>query len=376
MPIGIGVVGYGYWGPNLVRNFMETPGAEVLVCCDRDESRLARVHDRYPSVRTTTEYADLLDDPSVDAVIIATPVSTHFELARRALEAGKHVLVEKPLAQRVSQCRQLADLASRRGLVLQVDHTFLYTGAVRKIKSLIDAGDLGDIYYFDSVRINLGLFQHDTNVIWDLAPHDVSMMIHLLGTVPEVVSAVGASHVSDRLESIAYVTLGFPDRLLAHLHVNWLAPAKVRRTIIGGSKRMLIYDDMDMSEKVKVYDTGARLNGDPEGAYRAMVEYRSGDMYAPKLDKTEALAVECAHFLACILHEATPISGAALGTEIVRVLEAADRSLRAGSFVLLEGSGSHVPTTRRGLVPANSAGSWREAFGLALPLGELEVKAG
>ncbi len=330
MTVRVGVIGYGYWGPNLLRNMAETRGAQVVACSDLDPDRLALAHSRYPTLRTTTDYRDLIDDDEIDAILIATPVSTHYQLAKEALEAGKHVLVEKPLAPCAAQCEELAALAVAKHLVLMVDHTFLYTGAVRKIKQLIDADELGDIYYFDSVRINLGLFQHDTNVIWDLAPHDVSIMIHLLNRAPERVSAVGASHVNERVENIAYLTMSFPNQLLAHLHVNWLAPAKVRRTIIGGSKKMVVYDDMDMSEKVKVYDSGARLSNDPEHIYRTMVEYRTGDMYAPKLDKAEALAVECAHFVSCIREGTPPISGADLGLQTVRILEAANRSLRAG----------------------------------------------
>ena len=330
MSISVGVIGYGYWGPNLVRNLVETPGIQLTACCDMDAGRLIRVRERYPAVRTTIDAGDLFADDAIDAIVIATPISTHYALARRALLAGKHVLVEKPLAQSAAECRELSELAEQRGLVLLVDHTFLYTGAVRKIKQLLDAGELGDPYYYDSVRINLGLFQHDTNVIWDLAPHDISIMIHLLGVVPDRVLAVGASHVNEHVENIAYLTMLFPDRMLAHLHVNWLAPAKVRRTIIGGSKRMIVYDDMDMSEKVKVYDSGAHLSNDPDHIYRTLVEYRTGDMYAPKLEKVEALAVECAHFADCIRNGTTPISGAPLASAVVQVLEAANRSLQAG----------------------------------------------
>jgi len=286
---------------------IETEGAQVVTCCDLDPDRLVNVRNRYPAVHTTTDYQSLLCDSRIDAIVIATPASTHYRLAREALEAGKHVLVEKPLAESVEQCQELTDLATARGLILLVDHTFLYTGAVRKMKELIDASELGDIYYYDSVRISLGLFQHDTNVIWDLAPHDVSIMAHLLGTVPDRVSAVGASHVDNQVENMAYLTMLYPGQLLAHLHVNWLAPAKVRRTIIGGSKKMIVYDDMEMSEKIKVYDSGAHLNNDPEHIYRTMVEYRTGDMYAPKLDKAEALAIECAHFVDCVSEGASPI---------------------------------------------------------------------
>jgi predicted dehydrogenase len=330
MTVRVGVVGYGYWGPNLARNMTETAGAQVVAICDVDASRLETINLKYPAVRTTTECRELLEDDAIDAIVITTPVSTHYRLARAALLAGKHVLVEKPLAESVTECEELAALAEAHGLVLLVDHTFLYTGAVRKIKQMVDAGDLGDIYYVDSVRINLGLFQHDTNVIWDLAPHDVSILLHLLGDAPERVSALGASHLNEQVENIAYVTMQFPNNLLAHLHVNWLAPAKVRRTIIGGSKKMVVYDDMDMSEKVKVYDSGAAIRNDPDHIYRAMVEYRTGDMYAPKVEKVEALALECAHFVSCITEGTTPISGAELGTNVVRVLEAADYSLRMG----------------------------------------------
>ncbi|MDB5058707.1 MAG: oxidoreductase [Chloroflexi bacterium] len=328
--VGIGVVGCGYWGPNLVRNLAQTRGAKLLACCDLETSRLDWVRQGYPAVKVTADFQELLDDKQIDAIAIATPISTHYALVKQALKAGKHVLVAKPLAQSVAECQELQALAVRNNCVLLVDHTFLYTGAVRKIKELMDAGDLGDIYYYDSVRINLGLFQHDTNVIWDLAPHDIAIMIHLLGMVPERVLAVGASHVNEQVENIAYVTMMFRERLLAHLHVNWLAPAKVRRTIIGGSKRMVVYDDMDMSEKVKIYDSGAKLSNDPAHIYRTMVEYRTGDMYAPKIDKTEALAEECRHFVACIRDGADPISGAVLATQVVGIIEAADRSLKMG----------------------------------------------
>lgn len=330
MTLAVGVIGYGYWGPNLVRNLAETPGVTVRVVADLDPGRLRHVRLRYPEVRVTGSAQDLMEDAALDAIVIATPVSSHFTLAYAALEAGKHVLVEKPLAQNVVECRRLTELAERKGLVLLVDHTFLFTGAVRKIRELVRTGELGEIYYYDSVRINLGLFQHDSNVIWDLAPHDIAIMAHVLDRSPERVLAVGASHLNERVANIAYLTMLFSDRSLAHLHVNWLAPAKVRRTIIGGSKKMVVYDDMDLSEKVKVYDSGARLSDDPEHIYRTMVEYRTGDMYAPKLDKTEALAVECAHFVDCIRSGGTPVSGATLGTAVVGVLEAADRSLAAG----------------------------------------------
>jgi len=278
--IRIGVIGYGYWGPNLVRNFADVPSAQVAMVSDRRGERLAEVARRYPGVRTTTDPNALIDDPDVDAVVIATPVQHHFELAMAALRAGKHVLVEKPIASSSEQAERMIEEARRRRLVLMVDHTFVYTGAVQKIRELTSTGDLGDIYYYDSVRINLGLFQHDVNVLWDLAVHDLSIMDFVLQRQPSAVSATGLAHVTGRPENIAYMTMFFDGPLIAHVHVNWLAPVKIRRTLLGGSRRMVVFDDLEASEKVKVYDRGISVDPSPENVYQMLVGYRSGDIGA------------------------------------------------------------------------------------------------
>jgi predicted dehydrogenase len=335
--VHVAVIGYGYWGPNLVRNFAEAPGTELAGVCDVDADRLARARARYPGVAAATDDRELPADPDIDAVAIATPVGTHFDLALRALQAGKHVLVEKPLAATSEQARRLIDEAAARNRVLMVDHTFVYTGAVRKIRELIAAGELGDIYYYDSARVNLGLFQHDVNVLWDLAVHDLSIVEHVLPVSPRAVSATGVSHVTGGTENIAYLTLFFPGNLIAHMHVNWLAPVKLRRTLIGGSRKMIVYDDLEPSEKVKVYDRGITVDSDPESIYQLLIGYRSGDMWAPRLDVTEALRIEMAHFIQCIRTGATPLTDGAAGLNVVRVLEAAARSMRQqGQMVALD----------------------------------------
>lgn len=326
--IGIGVIGYGYWGPNLVRNFAECQGAAIRAVCDLRRERLAQVERRYPGVRTTTSPADLLADPAVDAVAIATPVHLHFELAMAALQAGKHVLVEKPITATADEASRLIDEAARRRLVLMVDHTFVYTGAVRKMRELTEAGELGDLYYYDSVRINLGLFQHDVNVLWDLAVHDLSIMDYVLRQAPTGVSATGFAHLRGRPENIAYMTMFFDTPLIAHIHVNWLAPVKIRRTLLGGSRRMVMFDDLEASEKIKVYDRGISLNPSPENVYQMLVGYRSGDMWAPQLAVTEALSVEAAHFVESIDHGRTPITDGEAGLRVVRLLESATASMR------------------------------------------------
>lgn len=328
--VRVGVIGYGYWGPNLARNLALLPGADLVAIADHDPERLARAGAAHPLARLTTDAADVLTDSEIEAVVVATPAATHYELVRRALRCGKHVLVEKPLALTVEHAEELVRLAEQFDRRLLVDHTFLFTGAVRKMKQYADAGELGDLYYYDAIRINLGLFQHDTNVVWDLAPHDIAIMLHLIDQPVRSVAAVGACHVNDGVENIAYLTLRFDGPLLAHFHVNWLAPAKVRTTIIGGSKKMVVYDDMEASEKLKVYDSGVQLASTPEDVYRALWDYRTGDVLAPKLDKTEALAVECAHFARVVRGLEPPISDGALGLRVVRVIDAAQRSLRLG----------------------------------------------
>lgn len=325
--IGIGIVGYGYWGPNLVRNFAEASGSRVAVVSDLRPDRLALAQSRYPAIRTTNDHVSLIEDPAVDAVVIATPVSTHFDLAMQALRAGKHVLVEKPLTETSAQAQQLIDEADRGQHVLMVDHTFVYTGAVRKIKELVDDERLGRLYYYDSVRVNLGLFQHDVNVLWDLAVHDLSIMDYVLGRQPSAVAATGMAHVPGRPEDVAYLTCFFDDNMIAHFHVNWLAPVKIRRTLIGGDQRMIVYDDLEPSEKIKVYDKGITLNNGPEGVYQMLVGYRTGDMWAPQLTATEALRVEALHFLECIAQGTRPLTGGQVGLNVVRVLEAANQSL-------------------------------------------------
>jgi predicted dehydrogenase len=330
--IGIGIVGYGYWGPNLLRNFSEVPGCRVVSVSDLRDARLAQVRSRYPAVKTTSSFDDLIVDPQIDAVVIATPVCTHFDLAMQALRAGKHVLVEKPMAMTSDDAQRLIDEADKRQLVLAVDHTFVYTGAVRKIRELIAEGGIGDLYYYDSVRVNLGLFQHDVNVIWDLAVHDLSIMDYVLPFRPCAVSATGMGHVAGKPEDIAYLTLMFDAPLIAHAHVNWLAPVKMRQTLIGGSRRMIVYDDVEPSEKIKIFDKGITLNGNGKGngeqLYELLVGYRTGDMLAPQLDMTEALLREARHFVQCIEKGEEPLANGQSGLRVVRLLEAATRSMR------------------------------------------------
>lgn len=327
--IGIGVIGYGYWGPNLVRNFADAPSATLAAISDTRAERLSAAHRRYPSARLSEHYSELLADPAVDAVAIATPVSSHFQLAMEALESNKHVLVEKPLASTSEQALRLIEEAEKRNRVLMVDHTFVYTGAVRKIRDLVNAGALGEVYYYDSVRVNLGLFQHDVNVIWDLAVHDLSIMDFVLPGKPVAVSATGISHIAGQPENIAYITLFFANNKIAHLHVNWLAPVKVRRTLIGGSDKMIVYDDIEPSEKVRVYDKGVTVSAGHEEVYELLVSYRSGDMWAPKLDQTEGLQTETRHFIDCIEHSKHAETDGLSGLRVVRILEAAEKSMVA-----------------------------------------------
>lgn len=325
--IKIGIIGYGYWGPNLVRNFSECGMAEVRAVSDLRPERLKPVAARYPAIQTTANCRDLLDNPGIDAIAIATPVSSHFDLALQALKAGKHVLVEKPFTATVEQARILIEEADRRKLTLMVDHTFLFTPAVRKIKELVNAGDLGRLYYYDSVRVNLGLFQHDVNVLWDLAVHDLSIMDYILGASPLAVSATGMAHVAGQPEDMAFLTCYFADSVIAHFHVNWLAPVKIRRTLIGGDRKMIVYDDLEPSEKIKVYDKGITVN-EPEGIYKMMVGYRTGDMWAPQLATTEALLAEARHFAECVETGKRPLTDGQAGLNVVRILEAASASIR------------------------------------------------
>jgi predicted dehydrogenase len=326
--VRVGVIGYGYWGPNLVRNLAELPGFEVPMVSDRRPQRLAQARLRHPASRTTTDCNEIFASRDIDAVVIVTPVSTHYDLAMEALHAGKHVLVTKPLTASAEQATRLIETAATMDRVLMVDHTFIYTGAVRRIKEIVDSGRLGQLYYYDSVRVNLGLFQHDVNVLWDLAVHDLSIMDYVLGVQPTAVAATGSAHVPGQPVDVAYLTCFFENNLLAHHHVNWLAPVKVRRTLIGGDREMIVYDDLEPSEKVKVYDKGITLNeADKEEVYQSLVGYRTGDMWAPQVSLTEGLHVEAQHFLDCIRQRIPPITDGEAGLRIVQILEAATQSL-------------------------------------------------
>jgi predicted dehydrogenase len=325
--IRIGVIGYGYWGPNVVRNFWEAAEAQVVAVSDLNEKRLLVAKSRYPALHTTIDHKELFSNPEIDAIAIATPVATHYDLALSALRAGKHVFVEKPLTQTAAQAAELVREASARDLVIHVDHTFVYTGAVRKIKELVDNGEIGEILYYDSVRVNLGLVQPDVSVIWDLAVHDLAILTNIVPMVPNAVSATGMGHVPGKPASIAFMTLFYDGNTIAHIHVNWLAPVKVRRILVGGSRRMILWDDIEPSEKVKVYDKGISMGESRESIYKTMVGYRTGDMFAPVLDGTEALSLEAAHFVRCIEQDERPISGGEAGLMVVRILEAASQSM-------------------------------------------------
>ncbi len=336
--VNVGVVGYGYWGPNLVRNFAETPGMRLAAVADLDAKRLEVVAQRFPAVRVTTRLQELLDDPSIDAIAIATPVHTHYELGLAVLRAGKHLWLEKPMCETSDQARRLADEAERRGLTLIVDHTFIYTGAVRKMAEIIRSGDLGSVYYYDSTRVNLGLFQRDVSVVSDLAVHDFAILQYLLQEHPAAVTASGTNHFPGTPENLAYITLYYDSGTIAHTNVSWLAPVKVRRILLGGSKSMITYDDLEPSEKIKVYDKGVSFTDDPQKIQEMRVGYRTGDMWAPKLDGSEALRVEAQHFIDCIATGKRPETDGRLGQKVVEVIEAASISMRGrGATVQLQG---------------------------------------
>jgi predicted dehydrogenase len=327
-PVRVAAVGCGYWGPNAIRNLDSVPGFELCSVCDSDAERLRPVAARYPAARPTTDANNLFDDASIDAVYISTPVSTHYQLVKRALESGKHVLVEKPLATTVEQAESLATLAAAKGLTLMVGHTFVFSPPVRKVKELIDSGVIGPIYYVETTRVNLGLFQKDVSVLWDLGPHDLSILTYWLGEVPIQVSARGRSFLGEALEDVAFVTLEFPSGILAQVQISWLAPSKLRRTSVVGRERMVVYDDLEPVEKVKVYDRGVDRQPASFGEYQ--LTYRSGDILSPRLDTTEPLYLECAHFLECIQTGREPDTSPRSGVEVVRVIQAAERSLRQG----------------------------------------------
>jgi predicted dehydrogenase len=328
--IGVAVIGCGYWGPNLVRNFSVCPQTRVVAACDKEAKRLQRFAMTCPSAVLTDDYGAILRNPDVEAVAIATPVATHLSLATAALEAGKHVLVEKPLAGNVRDGELLVRRAREAGRILMVDHTYLYSPAVRKIKDLVDKGEFGEIFYIDSVRINLGQFQSDVNVLWDLAPHDLSIIDYLLGRMPRSLSAMGVSHTSSDLEDVAYLNLDFGQALMATFHVNWLSPVKLRHTIIGGSKRSLVYNDLDPVQPIQIYDSGIQLDQSSEARYGRLVSYRVGDIWSPYVSRSdEPLQNVVRHFAECILEGKEPLTDGESGLRVVRILEAAQRSIKA-----------------------------------------------
>ena len=332
--IGIAVVGYGYWGPQIVRNFHNLETSQVTAVCDKSPKALRRVQQAYPEIKVSQDITDVLRSGNNDAVAIVTPVCSHYELAKAALENGKHVFVEKPFTCKASHAAELIELAERKNLKIMVDHTFLFTGAVKKMRQLINDGTLGELYYYDSVRVNLGLFQHDVNVLWDLAPHDLSIMDYLIPEKPEAVVATGETHLNG-VADVAFMTVYFPRKIIAHINVNWLSPVKVRTTLIGGEKKMLVWNDLEADEKIKVYDKGVQVSSG-EGVYELLVSYRSGDMWAPKIERIEALQNETAYFVECVTDNKKPINDGEAGLRVVRMLEAADKSLKEkGKIVTL-----------------------------------------
>ncbi len=322
----IGVIGYGYWGPNIVRNFSAVDGAQVVALCDLDAESLKKAKRNYPALMTMSDPEDILTSPEIDAVAVVTPVFTHFDLARKALNNGKHVFVEKPFTSSSDQAKELIDIADKKKLTIMVDHTFLFTGTVRKIKELIDEGTLGKLFYYDSMRVNLGLFQHDVNVVWDLAPHDFSVMDYLLKEKPLALSATGEVHVN-KFEDVAYVTVYCENNIIGHFNVNWLSPVKVRTTLIGGDKKMLAWNDLEADEKLKVYDKGVDVKS-REKVYELLVSYRSGDAWIPRVPQVEALKLEAEYFVDCVTEGKTPINDGIAGLRVVRMLEASNESIR------------------------------------------------
>lgn len=326
--IKIGVIGCGYWGPNLIRNFYTISESEMKICCDRDKSRLCHIKQVYPAVLTTQQAGDLFADKGLDAVCIATPISTHYNLARQALESGKHVLVEKPLTSDSAQARELIALARRKKKIIMVGHTFEYSASVNKIKEIVRSGHIGEILYISAARLNLGLFQKDINVVWDLAPHDISILNYILGLKPVDVQCSGVSHVRKGIEDVALVMMRYPKNIFAYMHMSWLDPCKVRKFVIVGSKKMLVYDDVNLDEPIKIYDKGVskQPHYDTFGEFKLL--YRSGDIYSPKVETKEPLMSECMHFLECIRAGKKPRSDGESGLRVVEIIEAAQRSLK------------------------------------------------
>jgi predicted dehydrogenase len=333
--VKFGVIGYGYWGPNIVRNLSQLEEVEVVAVCDKSPISRRRAEKAYPQIHVTADPGELISSPDINAIAVITPVWTHYELAKAALEHGKHVFVEKPFTSNTEQAENLIDLAAQKNLKIMVDHTFLFTGAVQKIKRLLQEGALGKLYYYDSTRVNLGLFQHDVNVIWDLAPHDLSIIDYLIEKAPEAVVATGQSHLNGH-EDVAFMTLYFPDEVIAHINVNWMSPVKVRTTLIGGERKMLVWNDLEVDEKIKIYDKGVNITS-REGVYNLLVSYRSGDMWAPQVEQVEALRTELKYFVDCIMTDQTPFNDGNAGLRVVKMLEAANESLhRRGQLVYLD----------------------------------------
>jgi predicted dehydrogenase len=328
--ISVGLAGYGYWGPNLLRNYMELQGARVSWVCDARPQQIERALTRYPTVRGTTDYAHMLADDELDAVLVATPISTHYPLARAALEAGKHVFVEKPMTASAAESRELCELAADRGLTLMVGHTFVFSPPVRKVKEIIDSGELGEIYFVTTSRVNLGLHQKDVSVVWDLAPHDLSILYYWLGEAASAVSVLGRDCVGSSNPDVAFINLRFPSGIIAEVQISWLSPVKLRRTMVVGSRKMLVYDDTENVEKVKIFDHGVDFR-DPEDFGEFQLSYRTGDIVSPKLDNTEPLFVEASHFLEAVRTGGRPLTDGEAGLQVVASLEAAEHSLHHGA---------------------------------------------
>jgi predicted dehydrogenase len=332
--VNFGVIGYGYWGPNIVRNLVNLEGSQVIAIAEINAGARARAQKAYPSVKVTADASEVITSTVIDAVAVVSPVWTHYELTKAALQNGKHVFVEKPFTSNTAQAEELINLAQQKNLRIMVDHTFLFTGAVRKICQLLGEGALGNLYYYDSTRVNLGLFQHDINVLWDLAPHDLSIMDHVLKGRPEAIVATGQGHLNGH-EDVAFMTLYFPEKVIAHINVNWLSPVKVRTTLIGGEKRMLVWNDLEADEKIKVYDKGVKITN-REGLYELLVSYRSGDMWSPQLEQVEALRQELSYFVECVSNGKEPFNDGCAGLRVVQMLEVASESLsKKGALVYL-----------------------------------------
>lgn len=328
--IKAGVIGYGYWGPNIVRNFQGHDEIEVVAICDKSEDRQAAAKKAVPGARIVPNADDILTDNGIDVVAIVTPVFAHFPLAKKALENGKHVFIEKPFTATSAEAKELIDLAASKNLTIMVDHTFLFTGAVRKMKELVENGTMGDLYYYDSMRVNLGLFQHDVNVLWDLAPHDISIMQYLVpGLKPVSINAIGSSHFGRGLEDVAYLTVQYENNFIAHFNANWMSPVKIRQTLLAGSNKMLVWDDVEPDYKIKVYDKGVEIS-DKSEIYNLLIQYRSGDMHSPKVEQLEALKLETQHFVDVLNGNAKAINGGEEGLAVVEILEASERSIKDG----------------------------------------------